>query len=177
MSSLHHAVQAHRSEHVFPSIFTVLPASLTVSLSPRSMSLCMFSSGQQVSNRPMDHLVQVSPTVDVTLLFPLDEVGPQELGHLLGMFKSRLDLWIFWRQRGLVTEAHSDRLLRPREDTSVAYSRICISTGTSPSVVMLWSRRRGSHTLKGSPRRTHKVPVSLQRHFEGSITVHRRDRR
>lgn len=44
----------YRSEHFLPSIFTVLPASLTVSLSPRSMCSCMFSSGQQVSNGFME---------------------------------------------------------------------------------------------------------------------------
>lgn len=54
MSSLHFAVRAHRSEHFLPSIFTVLPAILIVSLSPRSMCSCMFSSGQQVSNGFMD---------------------------------------------------------------------------------------------------------------------------
>jgi len=59
------------------------------------------------------------------------------------MFKSRLNLWIFRGQRGFVTEAHSDRLLRPREDTSVAYSGICISKGTSPSVVKLLVKEKG----------------------------------
>lgn len=172
MSSLYHAVRAHRSEHFLPSIFIVLPASLTVSLSPRSISSCILSSGQQVSNRFMEPLVQGNPTVDLALLFPLDEVGPQELGHLLGMLKSRQDLWVLWRQRGIVTEGRSNGLLRASEDTSVAFGRICISTREQD---MMWSSRgqgKGeSRTFKGNPRRPHKISVSLQGHFERSTTV------
>lgn len=74
--------------------------------------------------------IHVDLTVDIALLFPLDEVGPKEVGHLLGMLKSRLDLWVLWRQRGIVTEGRSNGLLRSSEDMSVAFDRICISTGT-----------------------------------------------
>ena len=91
------------------------------------MSLCILSSGtcqQQLHTT----LVRVNRTVDIALLFPLHQVGAQEVSHLLGMLDSGLDFGVLWGERGLVPKAHSNRLLGLSEGMGVAYGGM--STGT-----------------------------------------------
>lgn len=178
MSFLHHAAQAHRSEHFLPSIFTVLPASLTVSLSPRSMCSCMCSSGQQVSNGFMEGRVHSCRSYcrHRPLFSPgrgwSEGSGPpprhvEEQAGSLGLVATARHChgrpleWIVALQRG-----HERRLwshLHQHRNKDIVWSSCGQGEGKR-------------HTFKGNPRRPHKISVRLQGHFEREYYGTRIDR-